>query len=88
MYPGNNMAAISFLLKKSTKEFNIIPLYNSPHKKAPHVYAFMDFIMKEGNVPILIVGDFKINIPKNNNTTLCTYMKSTYNCYQHVKSIQ
>ena len=46
----------------------------------------MDFIMKErGNVPIIIVGDFNINTPENNNTHFCNYMKSNYNCYQYVK---
>ena len=42
--------------------------------------------MKErGNVPIIIVGDFNINTPENNNKPLCNYMKGNYSCYQHVK---
>ena len=83
MYPGNNMEAISIFIKKSTKEFNIIALYNSPHTKAPHLYAIMEFIMKErGIVPIIIVGNLNINTPENNNTHLCNYMKSNYICYQ------
>ena len=46
----------------------------------------MDFIMKErGNVRIIIVGHCNINTPNNNNTLLCNYMKSNYNCYQYVK---
>ena len=80
VYPGINTEAISIFIKKSTKEFSIIALYNSPYTKAPHLYAFMDFIMKERrNVPIIIVGDFKINTPENNSTPLRNYMKSNYN---------
>ena len=80
------MGTISIFAKKSTKEFNIIALYNSPHTKAPHLYAIVDCIIKErGNVLIIIVGDFNISTPVNNNTPLCNYMKSNYHCYQYVK---
>ena len=86
MYAGNMMKAISIFIKKSTKELNIIALYNSPHTTAPHLYAFMDLIMKESvNVPKIIVGHFNINTPENNNAPLCNYMKINYNCDQYVK---
>ena len=62
MYPGNNMEAISIFIKRSTKEFNIIALYNSPYTKAQHLYAFMDFIVKEREIYLSLLWETSTSI--------------------------
>ena len=42
------------------------------------------YIIECDNVPVIIIGDFNIQTPKDNTNPLCNYMKAVYKCNQYV----
>ena len=85
-YPGFNIEAISMVIRKATTMYYIIGLYNSPHTRTEELHMVLDKVLKERNgLPTVILGDFNVDVPANNDSSLCKYMKRKYNFNQFVK---
>ena len=85
-YPGYNVEAIKLVLQNGIDKLVIIAIYNSPQTRSVELYTTIQNMLTGcKNVPVIIIGDFNINTPRNNKTSLCNYMKINYNCNQYVK---
>ena len=85
-YPGHNVEAIKLVLHNGIDKLVIIAIYNSPQTRSIELYTTIQNMLTGcKNVPVIIIGGFNINTPRNNKTPLCNYMKINYNCNQYVK---
>ena len=63
----------------------MIAIYSSPQTQATELYTTLHEILIEcDNVPVIIIGDFNVQTPKDNTNPLCNYMKAVYKCNQYV----
>ena len=85
-YPGHDVEAIKLVLQNRIDKLVVIAIYNSPQTRTVELYTTIQNMLTWcKNVPVIIIGDFNINTPRNNKTPLCNYMKTNYNCNQYVK---
>ena len=85
-YPGHNVEAIKLVLQNGTDKLVVIAVYNSPQTRTVELYTTIQNMLTGcKNVPVIIIGDFNINTPKDNKIPLCNYMKTNYNGNQYVK---
>ena len=82
----NDVEAIKLVLQNRIDKLVVIAVYNSPQTRTVELYTTIQNMLTGcKNVPVIIIGDFNINTPRNNKTPLCNYMKTKYNCNQYVK---
>ena len=85
-YPGHDVEAIKLVLQNRIDKLVVIATYNSPQTRSVELYTTIQNMLTGcKNFPVIIIGDFNINTPRNNKTPLCNYMKTNYNCIQYVK---
>ena len=66
--------------------FITIGLYCSPHTTVEQIHIFEDNILSNANdEPIIMIGDFNIDLSVKNNTSFSKFMKSKYNLDQYTK---
>ena len=66
--------------------FTIIGLYSSPHTAVEQIHTFVDNMLPNANdEPIIMIGDFNIDLSVKKNTSLSKFMKSKYNLDQYMK---
>ena len=86
MFPGKDIEAIQVVIKKFSKVFTIIGLYSSPHTTVEQIHTFVDNMLSNANdQPIIMIGDFNIDLSVKRNTSFCKFMKSKYNLDQYMK---
>ena len=84
-YPGHNIEAIKLVLEHGMNQLCVIAIYSSPQTQATELYTTLHEILIEcDNVPVIIIGNFNIQTPKDNTNPLCNYMKVVYKCNQYV----
>ena len=82
-YPGHNTEAINLVLEHGMNQLCVIAIYSSPQTQATELYTTLSHSVNIScNVPVIIIGDFNIQTPKDNTNTLCNYMKAVYKCNQ------
>ena len=69
-YPGHDVEAIKLVMQNRIDKLVVIAIYNSPQTRT------VELLTGCKNVPVIIIGDFNINTPRNNKTPLCNYMKT------------
>ena len=66
--------------------FTIIGLYSNPHTTVEQIHTFVDNMLSNANdQPIIMIGDFNIDLSVKKNTSFCKFMKSKYNLDQYMK---
>ena len=85
MFPGKDIEGIQVVIKKFSKVFTIIGLY-SPHTTVKQIHTFVDNMLSNANdQPIIMIGDFNIDLSVKKNTSFSKFMKSKYNLDQYMK---
>ena len=86
MFPGQDIEGIHVVIKKFFKVFTIIGLYSSPHTTVQQIHTFVDNMLSNANdEPIIMIGDFNIDLSFKKNTLFSKFIKSKYNLDQYVK---
>ena len=84
-YHGHNIEAIKLVLEHGMNKLCVIVIYSGPQTQATKLYTTLYEILIEcDNVPVIIIGDFNIQTPKDNTDPLCNYMKAVYKCNQYL----
>ena len=86
MFPGKDMEGIQVVIKKFSKVFTIIGLCSSPHTTVEQIHTFVDNMLSNANdEPIIIIGDFNIDLSVKKNTLFSKFIKSKHNVDQYMK---
>ena len=76
-YPGHNIEAIKLVLEHGMNQLCVIGIYSGPQTQAIELYTTLHKILIEcDNVPVIIIGNFNIQTPRDNTNPLCNYMKA------------
>ena len=76
-YPGHDVEAIKLVLQNRIDKLVVIAIYNRQQTRTVELYTTIQNMLTGcKNVPVIIIGGFNINTPKNNKTPLCNYMKT------------
>ena len=68
-YPGHNVEAIKLVLQNGIDKLVVIAIYNSSQTRTVELYTtILNMLTECKNVPVIIIGDFNINTPRNNKT--------------------
>ena len=66
--------------------FTSTGLYSSPHTTVEQIHTFVDNMLSNADdEPIIIIGDFNIDLSVKKNTSFSKFMKSKYNLDQYMK---
>ena len=86
MFPGKDIEGIQVVIKKISKVFTTIGLYSSPPMTVEQIQTFVDNMLSNANdKPIIMIGDFNIDLSFKKNTSFSKFMKSKYNLDQYMK---
>ena len=86
MFPGKDTEGIQLVIKKFSKVFTIIDLYSSPYTKLEQIHTFLDNILSNANdEPIIMIGDFNVDLSVKKNSSFSKFLKSEYNLDQYMK---
>ena len=85
LFPGAATEGICVTVRKFSTVFTIIGVYISPQTKSDQHYALLSKCLSHCNSgPLIILGDFIIDISAKSNTPVTKYMKTKYNFDQYV----
>ena len=69
-YPGHDVEAIKLVLQNRIDKLVVIAIYNSPQTRTVELYTTIQNMLTGcKNVPVIIIGDFNINTPKEQQNT-------------------